>query len=663
MVTNGNPVTTRGDRPGGVRSMFSGRWSRSANDRALMGPEGGYDEPAARDPSSRPRRRRLVRARPRPRRVIALLLAVPLGLAALVAVSAPARAAVATVVSLTYDDGPADAYQAGAMMSSRGMRGTFFVNSGPIGSSGYMTRSQLDELAAAGHEIGGHTVTHANLATLSADEAPRQICNDRSPLLSWGFPATSFAYPYSSIPSTPRPLAQQCGYNSARQVGDIVSPGGCNGCDYSETIPPRDTYYTRAPDSVEPDWSQADIRSLVTQAQQHGGGWVQIVFHHVCDTCDAYSVTPANLTSFLDWLKGQVDGGSVAVKTVNDVIGGSLKPAVAAPPPPAPAPAGVNGLVNPGLENSADGSGPTCWQQSGYGTNTATFARVSDAHTGSWAERITMTSRTSGDRKLLSTMDLGECSASVTPGNAYTLSAWYKSDVPSTLVAYYRNASGGWLYWGGSPPLAAASGWTRGTWAAGNAPADATAVSFGLAIATPGSLTTDDYALVDTSSAPPPPADTTAPVATLTAPADGATVTGTTTLTATATDNVGVTRVDFAIDGTKVGSATTAPYQLSWASDGVANGSHTLSATAYDAAGNASTASSATVTTSNTAVNPVSNAGLESAAATVPDCFQVSATGTNTGTAARTNTPHAGSWAEQITISSRSSGDRKLVTK
>jgi peptidoglycan/xylan/chitin deacetylase (PgdA/CDA1 family)/type IV secretory pathway TrbF-like protein len=601
-----------------------------------------------------------VRARPRPRRIVALLLAVPLGLAAVVAVSTPAAAAPATIVTLTYDDGAADAYQAGEMMSSRGMRGTFFVNSGPIGSSGYMTRGQLDALAAAGHEIGGHTVTHANLATLSTDEAQRQICNDRSTLLSWGFAATSFAYPYSSIGTSSRGLAQQCGYNSARQVGDIVNPGGCNGCDYAETIPPKDAYYTRAPDSIEPTWSQADIRGLVTQAQQNGGGWVQVVFHHVCDSCDAYAVTPANLTSFLDWLKGQVDGGTVVVKTVDEVMGGSLKPAVAGPPPPAPAPAGVNGLTNPGLESSADGTLPTCWQQSGFGTNTATFARVGDAHTGSWAERITMTSRTSGDRKLLSTTDLGQCSASVTAGNPYTLSAWYKSDVPTTIVAYYRNAAGGWSYWGGSPPIPAAAGWTKATWAAGKAPADATAVSFGLALAAAGTLTTDDYALVDTT---PAPGDTTAPVATLTSPADGATVTGTVAVTATATDNVGVARVDVAVDGTKVGSATSSPYQVTWASDTVANGSHTVTARAYDAAGNASAASGVTVTTSNTAVNPVANASLETAAATVPDCFQVSATGTNTGTAARTSTARTGSWAEQVSISSRTSGDRKLITK
>jgi hypothetical protein len=121
--------------------------------------------------------------------------------------------------------------------------------------------------------------------------------------------------------------------------------------------------------------------------------------------------------------------------------------------------------------------------------------------------------------------------------------------------------------------------------------------------------------------------------------------------------------VDFAVDGTKLGSATTAPYQLSWASDSIASGSHTISATAYDAAGNASAPSSVPVTTSNGSSNPVQNASLETAATSVPDCFQAGSSGTNTGTAARTSNAHTGSWAEQVTISSRTSGDRKLVTK
>jgi hypothetical protein len=102
-----------------------------------------------------------------------------------------------------------------------------------------------------------------------------------------------------------------------------------------------------------------------------------------------------------------------------------------------------------------------------------------------------------------------------------------------------------------------------------------------------------------------PPAtggDTTAPTATVTAPAHGATVVGNVTLSASASDNVGVARVDFEVDGVAVGSDSTAPYSVSWASTTVDNGSHTVVARAWDAAGNFGTSTSVTVTVNNPGV-------------------------------------------------------------
>jgi len=78
-------------------------------------------------------------------------------------------------------------------------------------------------------------------------------------------------------------------------------------------------------------------------------------------------------------------------------------------------------------------------------------------------------------------------------------------------------------------------------------------------------------------------ADTIAP--TVTASVTGSS--GTIKLAATATDNVGVTRVDFYVDGAVKGSSSTSPYSLSIDSKQLSNGGHTMSATALDAAGNA----------------------------------------------------------------------------
>src|SRR4051794_36982714 len=50
------------------------------------------------------------------------------------------------MVSLTFDDGTADEYQARSLLASHGMHGVFYVNSGRFGLPGYMTQSQVQDL-------------------------------------------------------------------------------------------------------------------------------------------------------------------------------------------------------------------------------------------------------------------------------------------------------------------------------------------------------------------------------------------------------------------------------------------------------------------------------------------------------------------------------------
>jgi glucose/arabinose dehydrogenase/PKD repeat protein len=95
--------------------------------------------------------------------------------------------------------------------------------------------------------------------------------------------------------------------------------------------------------------------------------------------------------------------------------------------------------------------------------------------------------------------------------------------------------------------------------------------------------------------------DTTPPTAVITAPPPG-TVSGTVTLTATATDNVGVAGVQFRVDNNPLAAEdTTSPYSVSWNTTTATNGTHTLTAVARDAAGNATTSAPVTVTVANAA--------------------------------------------------------------
>lgn len=86
-------------------------------------------------------------------------------------------------------------------------------------------------------------------------------------------------------------------------------------------------------------------------------------------------------------------------------------------------------------------------------------------------------------------------------------------------------------------------------------------------------------------------ADRTLPTISITSPTNGATVSGTTNITVSAKDNVGVVSVSLSVDGALVGSSNTSPFTNIWNSGTVSNGTHTLSLTAKDAAGNQATSS------------------------------------------------------------------------
>lgn len=83
------------------------------------------------------------------------------------------------------------------------------------------------------------------------------------------------------------------------------------------------------------------------------------------------------------------------------------------------------------------------------------------------------------------------------------------------------------------------------------------------------------------------------PTVSITNPANGAIVArkALVTITATASDNVGVTRVDFLVNGALQCSDTTAPYSCNWRVPGAMNKTHQLQARAFDQAGNIGTAS------------------------------------------------------------------------
>src|SRR5207244_904672 len=129
--------------------------------------------------------------------------------------------------------------------------------------------------------------------------------------------------------------------------------------------------------------------------------------------------------------------------------------------------------------------------------------------------------------------------------------------------------------------------------------------------------------------------DTTPPAVSIAAPNAGATVAGTITVSASATDNGRVAGVQFKLDGVNLGAEdTAAPYSVPWNTTTATNASHTLTAVARDAAGNQATAAAVTVTVFNDTTPPAVSITAPSAGSTVAGTITVSANATDNGTVA-----------------------------
>jgi len=110
----------------------------------------------------------------------------------------------------------------------------------------------------------------------------------------------------------------------------------------------------------------------------------------------------------------------------------------------------------------------------------------------------------------------------------------------------------------------------------------------------------------DLSNLGPTSADATPPTTSITSPVNGAAVSGSVTISASASDNVGVTKVDLLVDGSVAGTMTSSPYVLLWDTTKSPNGTHTLQTKAYDAAGNTGLSTVVSVSVNN----PISSANL-----------------------------------------------------
>jgi peptidoglycan/xylan/chitin deacetylase (PgdA/CDA1 family) len=139
-----------------------------------------------------------------------------------------------TPACITLDDGYRDNVEVALpLLEARGVRATFFLISGLLGSSfpsraGHplMDAGDAQGLVARGHEVGAHTRTHPRLTRLDAAEARREIEGSKAELEDLlGVAVTSFAYPKGDHNDAVRAAVGNAGFGVAVTVREgLVGP-------------------------------------------------------------------------------------------------------------------------------------------------------------------------------------------------------------------------------------------------------------------------------------------------------------------------------------------------------------------------------------------------------------------------------------------------------
>jgi peptidoglycan/xylan/chitin deacetylase (PgdA/CDA1 family) len=280
-----------------------------------------------------------------------------LGLTVVWFVALVAGASAYTIVSLSFDDGLSSARLAGKILGAHGLHASFFVITGDVGQPGHASWEEIKELAEEGHEIGSHTVHHADLATKTPEVQEEELCESRKTLNEHGYPALTFAYPHGEFNAETLRLLPKCGYTSARLFGEWQGGSGGAESDGGAGVYPEpfSMEFEGKPNPYELSvlgTSEAAVPLEYLEKSVEWGltGWVIIAVHGVCNytpehegepsecekqtpTCTVETaectpstygpVSPADLEAFASWLNQQPN---LVVRTIGQVANDKTPP-------------------------------------------------------------------------------------------------------------------------------------------------------------------------------------------------------------------------------------------------------------------------------------------------------------------------------------------------
>jgi peptidoglycan/xylan/chitin deacetylase (PgdA/CDA1 family) len=219
----------------------------------------------------------------------------------------PVTAASTTgLVSLTFDDGWANQLTNAApiMKSAGNMPGTFYLISGVLGSGQYMSVTQAKQLQSAGHEIGSHTVSHANLVNADGATLTKELADSKKSLEANFGTITSLAYPYGAGDAKVQAEAAKY-YTNARST----NPG--------PNVKGKYNKYGLTIGYVLNTTPLSTVQGWIDEAKA-GNSWLILCYHRIADDqpSDAYTASVSNFQAQVN----AVRSSGVQVVTVRQWI-------------------------------------------------------------------------------------------------------------------------------------------------------------------------------------------------------------------------------------------------------------------------------------------------------------------------------------------------------
>ncbi|MCK5635100.1 MAG: polysaccharide deacetylase family protein [Anaerolineales bacterium] len=196
-----------------------------------------------------------------------------------------------TYVSLRFDDGWKSQLNAHEALKKQDLTGSIYIISGFMGDEGYMDWSDVETVSET-MEIGGHTVSHADLRNLETmQDYEDEIGDDYRTLVDMGFDVRTFVYPYGNYSTVAIQVLKK--YYICASTQDV-------GVNTRET----DLFLLR-------DFTIRSFNSLEDMERKIlPGTWTILTFHDVGDPHpDANSAVKSNAVSvpffndILEWLK------------------------------------------------------------------------------------------------------------------------------------------------------------------------------------------------------------------------------------------------------------------------------------------------------------------------------------------------------------------------